>query len=156
MYYRLCKKCFIFTFLISWKLKIKTDAMWPSSKSVGLVIVCLLSLLVQILIAPEIPFTFDLKYLYSQHPRSNIPAPEMPTWRHYHMFEDSYWQHRYSEVQNRQADRNKQTGLEKRGILLVYLLINKWTEWNFSFITLKIVNRVERKSEKTKQACSFN
>ena len=42
--------------------------------------------------------------------------------------------HKYSEVPNRQADRNKRAGLEKSATLLAYLL-SKQAEWNFSFIT---------------------
>ena len=62
----------------------------------------------------------------------------------------------YSEVPNRRADRNKQAGLEKIATLLAYLLsklINK-QGGNFSFTIWKIASRVERKSEKSKWACS--
>ena len=62
----------------------------------------------------------------------------------------------YSEVPNRRADRNKRAGLEKSATLLAYLLSKLINEQggNFLFITWKIVSRVERKSEKSMQACS--
>ena len=61
----------------------------------------------------------------------------------------------YSEVPNRRADRNKRAGLEKHHPACFFTKeINKRAGCNFSFIKRKIVSRVERKSEKSKQACS--
>ena len=61
----------------------------------------------------------------------------------------------YSEVSNRRADQNNRGGLEKNANLLSYLLSKSINEQGgiFSFITRRIVSRVERKSEKIKQAC---
>ena len=60
----------------------------------------------------------------------------------------------YSEVPNRRADRNKRAGLEKNSILPAFLLSKLINEQGGLFITWKISNMVERKSEKSKRACS--
>ena len=69
----------------------------------------------------------------------------------------------YSEVPNRRADRNKRAGLEKSGTLLAYLLsklINEqggifhFTKKNNKRAGGKIASRGERKSGKSKRACS--
>ena len=58
------------------------------------------------------------------------------------------------EVPNRRADRNKRAGLEKKITLPAFLLSKLVNEQGGIIITWKIVNRVERKSEKSKRACS--
>ena len=62
----------------------------------------------------------------------------------------------YSEVPNRRADQDKRAGLEKNYTLPAFLLIKLINEQGgiFFIIPLKIASRVERKSEKSKQACS--
>ena len=66
-----------------------------------------------------------------------------------------YFEFHYSEVPNRRADRNKRAGLKKvPTCLLIYYANNKRAGGNSSFITWKIVSRVERKSENSKWACS--
>ena len=57
----------------------------------------------------------------------------------------------YSEVPNRQADRNKQAGLDKNATLLVYLLSKSINEQGGIFrlnTTGKIASTVEKKSKK--------
>ena len=58
----------------------------------------------------------------------------------------------YSKVPNRRADGNKWASLEKKITLPAFLLSKLINEQGG--ITWKIANRVERKSEKSKQACS--
>ena len=62
----------------------------------------------------------------------------------------------YSEVPNRRADWNKRAGLKKSPTLLAYLLSKLINEQggNFHLLHEKIASRVERKSEKSKRACS--
>ena len=61
----------------------------------------------------------------------------------------------YSEVPNRRADQNKRAGSEESDALLAYLLSKLINEQGGIFHLLhENASRVERKSEKSKQACS--